>query len=242
MPGANVSFLRAVVFDLDDTLYPERQYVRSGYRAVAEHLRGRADRRSNGRPGGDLQDPEGWLWNRFLCGRTAGAFDEMNERFHLGLSAAGVRELVEVYRTHRPDVQPYPGTAELLGRLHEGYRLGLLTDGFLPAQQLKLEVLALERFFDGAVFTEALGRQAWKPSVEGFEAIRERLDVPHDRCAYVADNPAKDFVAPNGLGWRTVQFLQPGQFHAGNPPCEGGRPGHVVHDGGELWAALIAGE
>ena len=56
--------IQAVVFDLDDTLYPERDYVRSGYRVVARHLAGMLKR----------DEPmDTWLWKRFLSGHYAGA-------------------------------------------------------------------------------------------------------------------------------------------------------------------------
>ena len=207
--------IQAVVFDLDDTLYLERDYVRSGYRAVARHLA-----RSLGRT-----DPlDDWLWDRFRSGRSAGALDAMNEAFGLGLSAGQIADLVGVYREHVPDIHPCPGVPELLADLDRSRRLALLTDGFLPAQKLKLQALGLARRFEAVVFTEELGRACWKPSPAGFQAVRDRLDVPHEACAYVADNPAKDFIAPNRLGWRTVQLRWPGQVHADNPPAPGGQP------------------
>ena len=145
---------------------------------------------------------------------------------------------MDVYRSHRPTIRPYEGAAELLGRLHADYRLGLLSDGFLPAQQLKLEALRLGRFFDAVVFTEELGRDAWKPSPTGFEAVAKKLGAAHESCAYVADNPAKDFLAPNALGWRTVQVLRPGQVHAQKPAPPDGRPQRIARDGGKLVQAL----
>ena len=136
--------IRAVVFDLDDTLYGERAYVRSGYRAVAEKLRGLSGR----------DEPfDAWLWRRFLAGEATGALDALNDQFRLGLSSDQIAELVRVYREHRPAIRPYDGLPALLGRLHERYQLALLSDGFLPAQKLKLEALKLERFFDAVVFT-----------------------------------------------------------------------------------------
>jgi len=216
------TFIRAVVFDLDDTLYPERDYVRSGYRAAASYLRQMLGR------GEAFED---WLWCRFqaacagedfLPGFSGGAFDALNVRFDLGLKPSQIAELVRVYREHRPNIRPFGETPYLLGRLHEQVGLGLLSDGFLPAQRLKFEALGLTRFFDEVIFTEELGREAWKPSPAGFERIARLLGVPHDACAYVADNPAKDFLAANRLGWRTVQFLQLGQIHAHKPAPPGG--------------------
>ena len=223
--------VRAAVFDLDDTLYPERQYVLSGYRAVAEHLRASLKR---------TERFEDWLWDRFLRGLCRDAFQAASEHFRLGLDAGGVERLVRVYREHRPRIQPYPSAAEFLGRLHGRFRLGLLTDGFLPAQRLKLQALALERFFDAVVFTEEMGRECWKPSAAGFERVRQLLDVPHDTCAYVGDNPSKDFVAPNALGWRTIRWVHPGQVHADKPAPEAGRPQTTVHLPGELYEVLLS--
>lgn len=217
-----------VVFDLDDTLLAEREYVRGGYAAAAEHVRvltGRSERF------------ETWLWERFLRGQAEGAFDALNAAFALGLNGQ-VGELVQVYRRHAPTVQPVAGMASLLGLLHARVRLGLLSDGYLPAQRLKLAGAKLERFFDAVVFTEELGRAAWKPSLQGFELMASLLELPHRACAYVADNPAKDFVAPNRLGWRTVQIMRPGQVHAHKAPVAGGRPEVVARSIGELATAL----
>jgi len=216
---------RAVVFDLDDTLYPESQYVRSGYRAVAEHVR-----KAFGRDGKFEQ----WLWEWFLSGGRGGAFEALDGQFDLGLTEGRIAELVDVYRSHEPDIRPYEGLADVLSTLRTRGPLGLLADGFLPAQQIKLRVLGLEGLFDAVVFNERLGRDCWKPSPAGFERIREEMDVRHDACTYVADNLSKDFVAPNRLGWRTVHFVQPGQLYAAKPAPPGGAPAATVHSPAEL--------
>ena len=221
--------IQAIVFDLDDTLYAERDYVRSGYHAVACHLRERLGR---------SDAFEDWLWARFLAGRSAGALDALNAEFALALTAARIADLVTVYRNHRPDIQPRGGAAELLERLRRRYPLGLLSDGFLPAQQLKLDALGLEGAFDAVVFTEAMGRDCWKPSPAGYLAVAERLGVRRDRCAYVADNPAKDFLAANELGWRTVRLLCEGQVHADKLPPPGGGAQVTVGDLAEIETAL----
>lgn len=226
----DVHHIQVVVFDLDDTLFAERDYVRSGYQAVCEHLAGRG--RIDARQGLDF------LWSRFLSGQTGGALEALSEAFDLKLTPADIQELVRVYREHAPRIEPYDGVSELLGRLHADYRLGLLTDGYQPAQTLKLAALRLERFFDAAVFTEDLGRSAWKPSPKGFELIARRLGAPRAGCCYVGDNPAKDFLAPNQLGWRTIQYLHPGQVHAANAAPDGGSPQFVVKAPQELRNAL----
>ena len=227
--SAQPTAIRAVVFDMDDTLYPERDYVRSGYRAVAEDLRGRLGRSDRF---------EDWLWRRFCAGEAGRAFDALDAEFSLGLSAAQITGLVGVYRCHRPDIHARSGVVELLGRLGGTSRLGLLSDGYLPAQQWKLDALGLGPFLDAVVFTEAMGRECWKPSPAGYDAVRAKLDVPHEACAYVGDNPAKDFLAPNRLGWRTVCLRCGGQVHADNPSPEGGAAQLTIASLADLGPAL----
>jgi len=222
--------IQAVVFDLDDTLYAERDYVRGGYRAVAGHLQ-----ESLGRDDAF----EDWLWRRFQAGQASGAIGALNEHFGLGLDAGAIASLVGVYRNHSPDISPRPGTVELLRRLRRRCRLGLLSDGFLPAQRLKLDALKIAPMFDAVVMTEEMGRQCWKPAPDGFVAIRAVLGPPDEACAYVADNPAKDFLAPNRLGWTSVQLLCPGQIHSVNAAPKGGQPQIVIASLDELEAALF---
>ena len=241
--------LRAVAFDLDDTLYLERDYVRSGYRAVAEHLR---------RTLGTAEAYEEHLWRSFTEGRGAKAFQELGKSGLLPFPVAengdctdfprvSVPALVQVYRNHRPAIQPFPWVAPLLERLRVRCRLGLLSDGYLPAQRLKLEALGLAHFFDAVVWTEELGRQAWKPSQEGFLHLARDLGLGkrmnrRPPIAYVADNPAKDFLAPNELGWVSIQYTPPGAIHADAAAPPEGKPQFVVASSEELRSLLLPEE
>lgn len=225
------SKIQVVVFDVDDTLYPERQFVRSGYHAVAEVLRKERA----------CEDPfEDWLWRRFLDGRVAGAFDDLSEHFHLGLDAAAVARLVECYRFHVPDITSFEGIPDLLNRLKETYRLGLLTDGPVQMQRNKIQALGISECFDERlmILTDELGPDGGKPNPAGFELIATRANVPHTACAYIGDNPAKDFVAPNALGWRTIQYHRDQQVHVYKPVTAGGEPKFLVTDDEELLKAL----
>lgn len=219
----------AVVFDLDDTLYPERQYVLSGYRAAGDWLR---------RSLGTEEHYEDWLWSRFLSGESRDAFNAISVRYGLDLNEEQIQQIVTVFRHHKPMIEPYPGIDELLIRLGEHAKLGLLSDGYLPAQQHKLDALGLGDRFDAVLFTESLGRDAWKPSPAGFEKLTGEFGVEPRRCAYVGDNPAKDFVAPNALGWRTIHYIRPGQIHGEKPAPEGGKAQTIVRTLDELVAAL----
>ncbi len=220
----------AVVFDMDDTLYLERDYVRSGYCVVGVTLRQRLGR---------SDAFEEWLWARFEAGQTGGAFDALGEHFGLDLSADDIASLVEVYRGHVPAIAPLPGVVALLKRLkNSGVKLGVLSDGYLPAQRNKLRALGIGSWLDAVVLTEELGRDCWKPAPAGFEHIVADLGASHSRCTYVGDNVTKDFVAPNSLGWRTVQLMLPGQVHASRPMASGGAPDVIAGSMDELAGVL----
>jgi putative hydrolase of the HAD superfamily len=223
------SGILAVVFDIDDTLYPERDFVRSGYHAIAEHLRSQLSR----------DEPfEDWLWRRFLSGETARAFDDLDSHFQLSLSQPAIGELVKVYRFHIPDITPFDGIEAVLKQLSGRVRLGIVSDGPARMQRNKLQALSLASYFDAVILTDELGPGAGKPSPVGFEIAREELGVPHGACAYVSDNPAKDFIAPNRLGWRTIRYLREGQVYADCTPPLGGEAQQTVQNDTELLTAV----
>jgi len=221
--------IQAVVFDLDDTLFAERDYVRSGYRAVAAAM---------AKDPTDADRISEWMWQRFCQGNTDRMFNAAAEKFSLSTGDETIGEWVKCYRDHLPDIAPLPEALEVLAALRGRVKLGLLSDGFLPAQQLKFDALGLADTFDAVLFTESLGREFWKPSPVGFERLAAELGGSHSACAYIGDNAAKDFVAPNALGWLTIQWRRDGQVHADRPAPEDGEPRVVVSSGTELLAAL----
>jgi putative hydrolase of the HAD superfamily len=228
------SIIQAVFFDLDDTLYPERQFIRSGYRAAAEKLRKDYSRH---------ETFEDWLWERFLAGRSDRAFDALNDHFHLNLNEWRIARLVEAYRFHFPDdIAPFAGVWELLSRLDRSCRLGLITDGPARMQQNKIDALGLSDILEESLIllTDTLGPDCAKPNPAAFLLAAERLAMPPEALAYVADNPAKDFIAPNALGWLTIQYLREGQIHVHKPAPPAGEPKVIVHSDEELLNVLDA--
>jgi putative hydrolase of the HAD superfamily len=202
--------LRAVVFDLDDTLYPERSFVLSGLRAVAmwveDHLGISADQAFTE------------LYQLFEGGVRGNTFNRWLES--RGLKAEDlVSQMVQAYREHEPHIEPYPEVPGLLRRLRLHYRLGLLSDGFIEVQKRKLNALGLTACFDVLVFSDEWGREAWKPNSRPFEIALERLKVTGSEAVYVADNPTKDFLGARQVGMWTVRVRRPdGLYSHLEPP------------------------
>lgn len=205
MPG-----LQAIVFDLDDTLYPERAYMLGGFRAVAawgeKHL--------------DIPCHQGFSELCRLFGEGV-----RGDTFNRWLEAHGINpanwgpHMVQVYREHNPNIAPYPEVPELLQRLRLRYRLGLVSDSYAEVQKRKLAALGLNSCFDALVFSDEWGREAWKPDSRPFEIVLERLGVTGPEAVYVADNPNKDFLGARQVGMWTVRVRRPdGLYSHLEPP------------------------
>jgi len=187
-----------VVFDLDDTLYLEAEFTRSGFTAVETAL--------------DVDGLAATAWELHESGVRGTVLAEALDRHGREATAAQVARAVAIYRAHQPRIELAPDADATLAALfeHSGVELALLTDGFAAVQRNKIEALGLDRRLRRMVLTDELGpdRACWKPHPEGFRQLQgERRSAA---CVYVGDNPQKDFEAPVRLGWHTVRVRRHG--------------------------------
>ena len=181
--------IKGVIFDLDDTLYSEKEYVKSGYKAVAEYL---------GNKGYWLK-----LWQYFKEGKPA--IDELLEEIgRINEKSA----TLSVYRSHKPDIHLYDGVVETIKSLKsKNIKVGIITDGRPEGQRNKIEALGLLALVDDVIITDELGGiQFRKPCDIAFRIMQTRWKLPASQIIYVADNPAKDFQAPQQLGMKSIWF------------------------------------
>jgi putative hydrolase of the HAD superfamily len=187
--------LQAIVFDLDDTLYSERDYVLSGFAAVANwasvNLGIERDRGYN------------TLFDLYTTGVRNNTFNQWLV-LHQIENPAIVTKLLDVYREHLPIISPFGESIDLLTKLTKSYKIGLVSDGYLQVQQRKWAALGLNNFFDAVVFSDSLGRENWKPSTAPFKLVLERLNIVPEFSVYIGDNPRKDFFGARQLGMSTI--------------------------------------
>ena len=197
-----------LLLDLDDTLYEEGDYVRSGLRAVAGPIAAAA-----GRP---REEVSRYLLEMLESEGRDRIFDRCLPAFGLDPGAEAVAGLVEVYRSHRPRIDFYPGVQEMLARLRPRFRLAVVTDGLPRMQRAKARALELEARVDAVVFTWELDRP--KPAVYGFLAALAAVGGTPARALIVGDNPDHDLAAAVALDVAAAR-VRTGRFSARpNPP------------------------
>ena len=190
--------IKGVIFDLDDTLYSEKEYVRSGYKAVSDYL------------GGGYEEK---LWKYFR--ERNPAIDELLRE----LGRESEKDAVlNVYRSHKPNLHPYEGVIEKIKNLkNRGIKVGIITDGRPEGQRNKIETLGLDKIIEDIIITDELGGlQFRKPCDIAFRIMQERWRLPASEIVYIADNPAKDFQAPQQLGMKGIWFKNEDGLYSGN--------------------------
>ncbi|MDO8836721.1 MAG: HAD family hydrolase [Vicinamibacterales bacterium] len=215
----------ALIFDLDDTLYPERQFIRSGFHAVAAEVARRfavSQRAALASLLRALRQGTRGLALQVLCADHQ-------------LPVALVPELVELIRTHVPVLTlPRSSANTLAAARARGWRVGVLTNG-PPAQQArKVAALGLAGLVDALVYAHACGDRTGKPARGAFEAVLAELGALPASSVFVGDDPWCDISGARLAGLRTILLCRTARCEHLAPSCE---PDVSVRDIGDVIAA-----
>ncbi len=203
--------VKAVVFDMDDTLYSEREYIESGFKAVADELF---------RLTKDCDCSKLDLYKFMLE-----AFEEGKRAIDLAIEKCGFRDeetkkhIISLYRNHTPELTLYPWADELISWLcAEGGlskdMLGIITDGSPNGQHKKLTALELDDRVGHIIVTDELGgAQFRKPCDIAYRVMALRMNLDYEEIIYIGNNPTKDLKAPRELGMKTLFFDNPDCVH-----------------------------
>ncbi|MBP1995573.1 HAD family hydrolase [Paenibacillus eucommiae] len=186
---------QAIVFDLDDTLYCEKEYVISGFQEVDRWIRIHLNRQ------GFFEQAERLLYQ----GHKGNIFDKVLQTLRIEHDYSIIREMLTIYREHLPRIKLYEDALWALQYVSSKARTGLITDGFWAAQRQKVIALGILPFFNHIVYSDELGRACWKPCPLPYIKMTESLGILPSACVYIGDNPQKDFITAKCLGWTTVQ-------------------------------------
>ncbi len=232
------SMRRIVLFDLDDTLYPELGFVRSGFREVAGYLseilsekgRGNFSQKEIYKRLIDLfEEDHRRVFNRLLedmdIPYTSGRDKEEDP------AAVDISELIRLYREHKPLIEPYPECLKTLFRLKDmGCRLGVISDGLPVAQRNKLiSLFKGKRLFDKIILTDELGKEYHKPDERSFIMMKEFFNAEWEDMAFVGDNPKKDFFIRERYPILTIRVLKEDGVYRNSDYLEEVREKFLVH-------------
>ncbi len=232
--------LRAVLFDLDDTLTPTTAFAAGARRRAMEAMAAL--------PGVRLTADRLLVELREVIAEFGPNYDSHYDRLlrrfpgeDLGGHPRGVLVAAGVAAYHdskHGGMAPFPGVREVLTALREGtaLRLGVVTEGLEVKQYEKLLRLDLYRFFDPAAVVVSEGIGISKPNPKLWQRACAALDLEPPACMYVGDHPEKDVLPARSLGMRTVRFRAPGGRHAA---AEGTAPAdHEIREFRELTSVL----
>ena len=181
--------VKVIIFDLDDTLYNEEDYIKSGYKNIAKCFK-------------NVNNMYNELYDAYKDGKKA--IDYVFEKY--GLLSMKDKAL-EIYRNQEPDIVIDKKVAELLDRLKETKKVGLITDGRPNGQKAKIKALGIEQYFDRIIITDELGGVEFrKPNEKAFVIMKNYFNCNYNEMVYVGDNINKDFIAPQKLGMKQIYF------------------------------------
>lgn len=190
--------IKVVVFDLDDTLISEKDYIKSGFEHIA-YIYSDKYKFNNIEVFNILMD----LFNE----NTSNVFNRFYEKMNIEYSIEDIKKDIFEYRNHIPKIKFFEDVIPTIKDLKsKGIKLGMITDGYKETQRNKIKVLDLEKYIDYIIVTDELGREFWKPHQKSFIMMKDYFNVEYNEMVYIGDNPLKDFKAGNDLGMNTIMI------------------------------------
>ena len=190
--------IQAIIFDLDDTLYDEIDYMRSGFQEVCRELERRGVR--------DALASTDFLERAHRQDRSD-VLQQLAQQLEFPIE--WIPALAQHMREHEPRIRLPEETVRVLSSLRRNFRLGCVTDGWLAVQQRKANALGVELHLDSIVFSDEFGRSAWKPHPRPFLECCARLKVEPTHALFVGDNPERDLVGAKNAGMRAIRIRRP---------------------------------
>lgn len=192
---------KAIIFDLDDTLILEEDYVKSGFNEVAKVI-------SKNYQLSFLE-----VINKMHCLYNVGnkrIFNEVLENFEIEYNEDLIKKLINIYRNHYPSIALLDEAKNIINWLQrKEYQLGIITDGYKETQIQKIKKLNLCDMFDNIIVTDLLGKNFWKPHKLPYNLMKRKMNVKYIEMIYIGDNEKKDFITANQLGITTVKIKRP---------------------------------
>ncbi|MGG7078781.1 HAD family hydrolase [Clostridium sardiniense] len=198
--------IKAIIFDLDDTLISEEEYIKSGFKFISNKI------------GEKYKLPIDEVFSKMMnlfYKNSKNVFNRVLDYYEIDYDKETVEFLIKEYRQHNPNIKFYEDVVEILSKLKiNGYKLGIITDGYKETQIRKIDALSCKRFFDEIIITDELGKEFWKPHERAYKLMAKKLNVELKEMLYIGDNLKKDFITANKLGIYTCRIIRENSIYA----------------------------
>ncbi len=226
--------LKAILFDIDDTLYdlsiPFKEAFREFFPGEKMDLEGAflASRKYS-----DL------IYDRSLSGeismaemyiyRLGNAFQDYGKI----IDGPTALQFQSVYEKRQHEIRMTEEMERMLEELSRKMTLGIITNGPSEHQRDKVRALGVERWIPMERIWISGDLGVGKPHKEIFEAAREKLGLKPEELCFVGDAYGHDILGAKGAGWKAVWFN-----HRGHQATGKVMPDYEVRSEQELIALL----
>lgn len=177
-----------LIFDLDDTIFQELDYLKSAYAHISMKLASYTRE--------SIFEP---MLEKYHAGENV--FKWLVDSYRHTVPELSLQWLLTEYREHFPGIRLSQSTAAFFDQLHErNVPRGLITDGRSVTQRNKLKALGIENFFWDIIISEEFGSE--KPDERNYLFFVNKY--PGMQFYFFGDNTLKDFIVPARLGWTTI--------------------------------------
>lgn len=199
--------LRAIFFDIDDTLYSTSEFAATARRNAVEHMRAHGFRMAVDDALRELDEVVREFssnyehhFNKLLRRVPRHYYEGASETILVAAAVVGYHE------TKFRELRPYEDAVDVLALLREqtGLKLGVISSGLALKQSEKLVRLGVVNLFDaGAIFiSDEIGIS--KPNPKLYLRACKEVGVRPSEAMYVGDRPRMDVDPCNRIGMITV--------------------------------------
>jgi putative hydrolase of the HAD superfamily len=203
--------IEGIAFDLDDTLYNKADWLVPALEHAAR-IMGMDEHR---------------VWELATSYVHEQGVADVNIYNHVLLgcgqsdSALNIRAFVAAANTYKPPsgtLRLWPGVEDALSTLATRYRIGIVADGLVEAQNAKIVALRLSHFCNVFVLSDSIdGIRSRRPDPRPYRELLSQMGTRAARTLFVGDNPVKDFIRARQLGMLTTRVMT-GEFAAMHYP------------------------
>ena len=189
-----------MIFDLDDTLYNEVDYMFSGFTAIIKYLNEKYNIKL------DICACTKMMIESYYIGEKP--IDKLLKNNNI-YDEKIISECLYVYRNHFPNIILNDDIEKMLHSIKKkGKHLGIITDGRPEGQKAKIEALNIKKVFDYIIITDEIGGVEYrKPNKISYDMMRKHFDVKYEEMCYIGDNIKKDFIYPEKVGMKSIYYI-----------------------------------